>query len=1156
MNKNENPKASEDTRVNKKSKVAEREEEILKFWNENNIFQKSLEQTKDGEPFTFYDGPPFASGAPHYGHLIGSAMKDAIPRYQTMKGRHVERQWGWDTHGLPIENIVEKELGIKSKKEIEEMGVEKFNTLCRQKVFTYIDVWNKFIPRFGRWADMDNPYITMDPKYMESEWWAFKTLFDKDLIYKDYRSMHICPRCETTLAQAEVAEGYKTIKDIAVTAKFELVDEPGTFVLAWTTTPWTLPGNVALAVGEDIDYVQNEDNVIFAKDLLEKIEGASKNIKKEFKGKDLAGKSYKPLFSHYFDDENLKNRENGWKIYGADFVTTESGTGVVHIAPAFGEDDMVLGKEKNLPFVQHLGMNGIIKSEVRELAGLSVKPKDNPQATDVEVLKLLSQKGLLFSKEKYEHSYPHCWRCETPLLNYATSSWFVSVTKIKEDLLENAKEINWSPKNIKEGRWLDWITNARDWSISRQRFWANAVPVWENKKTGERIVAGSVDDIKKHTKKSGNKYFIMRHGGAKSNLEEYLDSGVDPDNHVTEKGRESVLNRAKELKSQNFDLIISSNILRAKETAEIVSEEIGVNIIFDERLREKEFGDYDGKPLTEYASAYQQVREKFEKVCPGGESRNDIKKRLGEFIYEIDSKYKDKKILIVSHGTPLYLLHGLSQGLSEDEIIADEDHYMKNSEVSELQFNKLPHNALYELDLHRPYIDQVELYNDKGEVFKRTTDVLDTWFDSGSVPFSSYHYPFENKEKVESRIPADFIAEGVDQVSKWFYYQHVFATGLFKGPVFKNVIVNGTVLAEDGKKMSKRLQNYPDPAIVVDKYGADAIRLYLLASPVVRAENLAFSESSVDEVYKKVILRLGNVLSFYELFNTEVKLESPSYKNVLDRWITSRLSELTVEVTKAMDEYELDRATRPFTDFVDDLSTWYIRRSRDRFKGVGGEDKNDAILTTNLVLKELSLLLAPFTPFIAEDLYGKVGGEKESVHLDSWPEVSQKVEGQKSKVLEDMSEVRKVISLALEARVKSGFKVRQPLNSLKVKSQKLKVSDELIELIKDEVNVKEVLFDEGLENEVELDTNITPELQAEGNARDLIRHIQSMRKNAGLSPEDKVSAIVSSEGDTSFIDTHEALIKAVCGLTEIQKGSLDEGEEVTINDLVFRVKIS
>jgi len=1134
----------------KKSPLALREEQILKFWQENKIFEKTLEKTKDKKPFVFYDGPPFATGTPHYGHLVASVMKDSIPRYQTMRGRYAERQWGWDTHGLPIEQEVEKELGIKSKKEIEEIGVEKFNNLCREKVFTYVDVWNKFIPRFGRWADMDNPYRTMDTSYMESEWWAFKELFDKNLIYKDYRSMHICPRCETTLAQAEVAEGYETIKDIAVTAKFELVDEPSTFVLAWTTTPWTLPGNVALAVGEDIDYVQNEDNLIFAKNLLENIKGASKNIKKEFKGKDLIGKSYKPLFSHYADDSALKNRENGWKIYGASFVTTESGTGVVHIAPAFGEDDMELGREKNLPFVQHLGMDGIIKTEVKELAGLSVKPKGDPQSTDIEILKLLASKDLIFSKEKYEHSYPHCWRCETPLLNYATSSWFVAVTKVKKELLDYAKEINWSPKHIKEGRWLDWLENARDWSISRQRFWANTIPVWENEENEEKLVIGSIEELKKYTKKSRNKYIAIRHSEAKSNVENYVDSGEDKTNHLTEKGEKTTLAKAQELKKENIDIIISSPVLRAKETAEIISKELGIEIIYDERIREKNFGKHSGETFGEHAKIYKDVRDKFKARCPDGENEIDVRLRMGDFIYDIDSKYSHKNILIISHGTPIHFLFSISVGEENKKALENVD-YLQNSEVKNLDFNRLPHNESYELDLHRPYVDRVELIDEKGLIYKRTTDVLDTWFDSGSVPFSSYHYPFENKEKVESRIPADFIAEGVDQVSKWFYYQHVLSTSLFQGPVFKNVAVNGIVLAEDGKKMSKRLQNYPDPVSVVDKYGADAVRFYLLSSQVMRADNVIFSEGEVDEVYKKLILRLQNTLSFYEMYGRGEVNGKSSNKNILDQWIKSRLGELYNEVTSAMDEYELDRATRPFINFVDDFSTWYIRRSRDRFKGDNEEDKNDAILTTRYVLLELSKLIAPFTPFIAEDLYKRVGGEVESVHLEDWPEVGDINEN----VLNEMKEVRNIVSLGLESRSKSGIKVRQPLSKLKVKSQKLEGRDNLIELVRDEVNIKEVEFTDGLENEVELDTIITPELQAEGNSRELIRQIQNMRKNKGLKPEDRVNLTISSDGDISFVDTYEAEIRAVCGLNEIKKGSVDDGEEVIIDGISIKIKL-
>ncbi|MFZ2300103.1 MAG: class I tRNA ligase family protein, partial [Candidatus Moraniibacteriota bacterium] len=480
------------------------EEEILTFWDDRKIFEKSVTNREGAKRYSFYDGPPFATGTPHYGHIVASAIKDTVPRYFTMKGFHVERKWGWDCHGLPIENIAEKELGITHKKEIESLGVEKFNEICRSKVLEYASEWKKVIGRFGRWADMDNAYRTMDRDYMESVWWVFKELWDKGLIYESYRTMHICPRCETTLSQSEVAEGYADVKDLSVVTKFELVDEPGTFVLAWTTTPWTLPGNVALAIGREIIYVTIEKKdegvggivrFVVAKDLLETIFGdEGYMVIEEYKGEKLVGKQYKPLFDYYSKDEKLEHRENGWKIYAGDFVTTKDGTGVVHIAPAFGDDDMALGKQENLPFVQHVKMDGTMKDEVTDFAGMPVKPKENPQAMDVEIIKYLAHKGLLFAKEKYEHSYPHCWRCDTPLLNYATSSWFVSVTKIKDRVLELAKNINWSPAHIKEGRFGKWLEGARDWSISRQRYWASVMPIWKCE-CGEMRVFGSVQEL-------------------------------------------------------------------------------------------------------------------------------------------------------------------------------------------------------------------------------------------------------------------------------------------------------------------------------------------------------------------------------------------------------------------------------------------------------------------------------------------------------------------------------------------------------------------------------------------------------------------------------------------------------------------------------------
>ncbi|MDD4819194.1 MAG: class I tRNA ligase family protein, partial [Candidatus Colwellbacteria bacterium] len=488
---------------NKEGKKIKMEGQVLDFWNNNKIFQKSVDKSAPQGDYVFYDGPPFATGTPHYGHIVGQIMKDVFPRFFTMKGYRVERKWGWDCHGLPIENIVEKEMNIKTKKDIEEMGVDKFNQTCRSKVLEYAQEWYRVSDKLGRFVDQKNAYHTMDLSFMESIWWVFKSLWDKGLIYKDYCSMHVCPRCETTLSQSEVAEGYADIKDLSCIAKFELEDESGTFVLAWTTTPWTLIGNTALAVGEEIDYVKishtKEDGeiekYILAKEKLEDVIKEKKyDFIDSFKGEKLLGKKYKPLFPYYINDEKIENKKNAWKIYSADFVTIEDGTGVVHIAPAFGQDDMNLGKENKLPFIQHLNIDGYFKDEVLDFRSLNVKPSGDHMSTDIEIIKYLAGKNLLFDKAKYEHSYPHCWRCDTPLINYATSSWFVNVTKIKDDLLREAKNINWSPDYLKEGRFGNWLEGARDWSISRQRFWASVMPIWECA-CGERKVFGSVKDL-------------------------------------------------------------------------------------------------------------------------------------------------------------------------------------------------------------------------------------------------------------------------------------------------------------------------------------------------------------------------------------------------------------------------------------------------------------------------------------------------------------------------------------------------------------------------------------------------------------------------------------------------------------------------------------
>ncbi|XLQ20012.1 MAG: isoleucine--tRNA ligase [Candidatus Moraniibacteriota bacterium] len=949
--------------VDSSKKLSKVEEDILKFWNENDIFHKSMENRKtkdDSNKYSFYDGPPFATGLPHYGHIVASVIKDVTPRYWTMKGKYIPRKWGWDCHGLPIENIVEKELGSKTKKEIEELGVEKFNNLCRSKVLEYADEWEKIINRLGRWADMDDSYRTMDKDFMESVWWTFKQLWDKDLIYYSYRSMHVCPRCETTLSQSEVSEGYKDVKDLSVIAEFNLLDDPKTSILAWTTTPWTLPGNVALAVGNDVEYVkiQKKDEgtgnlvqFILAKTRLEDVMNDSEfEIIENLKGSDLVGLKYKSLWDTYASDESLENRENGWQVYAADFVTTEDGTGVVHIAPAFGEDDMALGKENDLPFVQHLTLNGVVDERVEAIGGLNVKPIENPQSTDIEVIKYLAGKGTLFHKEKYEHSYPHCWRCDTPLINYATGSWFVAVTKIKENLLENAKNINWTPEHLKEGRFGNWLEGGRDWSISRQRFWASVMPIWVCNKCDDKKVFGSIAELKDA-------------------------SGVEVD------------------------------------------------------------------------------------------------------------------------------------------------------------------------DLHKHVVDEISFDCGKCDgQMHRVPDVLDTWFDSGSMPYGQAHYPFENKEVFENNFPADFIAEGIDQTRAWFYYLHVIAGGIFEKEAFKNVITNGIVLAEDGQKMSKKLQNYPDPMEMVEKYGADPLKFYLAQSPVVNANDLSFSEKDLSEIARGTFRMLWQSYSFFVMYANvdgwKVNYEGvPKVNNLLDKWLISKLHQLIKDVDSEMESYHLMQATRKFAPFVDDLSNWYIRRSRKRFwKSEDDGDKNEAYATLHYVLVELSKTIAPFAPFLADEIYKNLS-DKESVHLANFPVSDEMCID--TELNEQMQFVRDIISEGLKLRARTQMKVRQPLSELKIKKEELQITEEFLDIVKEELNVKSIIFDDfefdenaknmGDINDVKIELNIklTDELRKEGQAREIIRHIQQMRKKADYELDDRISVGFSGFNDV-FADykgviAHEVL---------------------------------
>ncbi len=1152
------------TEETKLSDIAKREEETLRFWNEKGIFEKSLTQTEKGEPFSFYDGPPFANGVPHYGHILASVIKDVIPRYQTMRGRYVHRVWGWDCHGLPVENMIEAELGLKHKKDIEEYGVENFNAAAFASVLRYDTEWKKMIPRIGRWVDMEHSYRTMDASYTESIWWAFKKLNDKGLIYQGFKSMHICPRCETTLSANEVADGYKDITDISITAKFELVDEPGAFILAWTTTPWTLPGNVALAVNTEESYVKvsigEEFYILSALRAEHVLKGKEYKIVETIKGGDLVGRAYKPIFNYYSKQETLEHRENGWKIYGAQFVTMDSGTGVVHIAPAFGEDDMALGKQENLPFVQHVGMDGKMKPEVTDFLGAEVKPKGDHQSTDILIIKYLASTGALFSKEKIIHSYPHCWRCDTPLLNYAAESWFVKVSTLREKLLTENATTKWVPESMRDGRFGKWLEGARDWAISRARYWGAPLPVWNCTACEHQEIFESHEALASKTKKSGNRYLVMRHGEAESNARNTVSSKLETNAPfgLTKVGRVKAEQAGEKLKVEKIDIIISSPFVRTKETAEIVAGVIGLDIkkiIIDDRIKEIDTGVFDGRPIEDYRTYFASMLEKFEKRPEGGENLMDVKRRVMALLEECESKYTNKTILLVAHEYPSWMLVAGTEGASIARALDIKDgkvDFIATGEVRSLPFTPFPHNADFEYDTHRPFIDRVEVACVCGGAMKRVPYVFDCWFESGSMPYAQSHYPFENKELFERNFPAQFIAEGVDQTRGWFYSLLVLSVGLFDKAPFQNVIVNGFVIAEDGQKMSKKLKNYPDPWHMLNKYGADALRYYLLSSPIVHGEDLAFSERGVDDVLKKVNMRLLNVLSFYELLGKDAAIVEKESNNPLDQWILARLAELKKETTRAFDAYELDRAVKPAGLFVDDLSTWYIRRSRDRFKSDDAVDRAHAIATTRTVLLEFSKLLAPTIPFLAEHIYQKVHGPRESVHLETWPEIM----NIDQEILTNMTEVRRVVSLTLEARAKVGIKVRQPLQELKVKSEKLKSWETLQILVIDEVNVKTVVFDMTITDEVLLDTTITPELKREGQFRELVRTVQELRKTTGLMPSDTVMlAISTNDLGRSLVKDFEKELKKVSLIREISfKDAV--GEPFEIDGIPFALTLS
>lgn len=1175
------------------------EQEILKYWEADKTFEKSVSERPESKPYVFYDGPPFATGLPHYGHILGSVIKDLVPRYWTMKGYKVRRRWGWDCHGLPIENLIEKELKISGKKQIEELGVDKFNETCRSKVLTYTHEWKKMVDRIGRWVEFENSYKTMDQTYMESVWWALKNIWDKGLIYEGRKVLMYCPHCETPVSKAEVAmdNSYKDITEETVTVKFKIkrfkdlkIDLPdNTYILAWTTTPWTLPGNVALAVGENIDYVlvkhknEGEEYFICAKDRLgEVFKGEDKIeyvVETTFKGSDLIGLEYEPLF----DIPAIRETgQKAWYVASADFVTTVEGTGVVHTAVVYGEDDYNLGLKIGLPVVPLLDEKGHFNQLAPDLIrGEYFKKAEKAIKEDLE------KRGLLFSKTNHTHSYPHCWRCDTQLFYNAISAWFINIQKVKERLIKLNKKINWVPEHLKDGRFLNILETAPDWNISRNRYWATPLPFWKHtnyeKNTKLRttksecenvICVGSIDELRKQGNRKITKIIFVRHGESEVNSMDRCSNLLNK-YPLTKDGEKQAKELAKSF-TEKVDIIISSPILRTKQTAEILQKEMGASLQFSDLLKEEnrgEWNDVSRKELRETNKDYQyfetlNIEDKYNYKGDGGESNKEVVDRVGKLLAEINEKYSGKTVVLVTHGCVRAAILKVLQNIGVEQYFKEKE----GSYATAFPFY-LDENG-EELDLHKHNIDKIKLTCEGcGGVMERIPEVIDCWVESGSMPFAEFHYPFENKEIFEKRFPGQYIGEYIGQVRAWFYYMHAMSVLLFDDVSFENCVVTGNILNDKGEKLSKSKRNFTDPWIIIEKYGVDALRYYLTTSVVMQAEDLYFMDDKVREIYNKVINILWNVVEFYKMYTSDsYKVESHKViksENVLDKWILAKLNLLIKEMTESMDKYDTVKAGRPIMDFIDDLSTWYVRRSRDRFKGEDVEDRNNALSTLQFVLSTLAKLMAPFMPFLAEKVWQSVGAycntPVQSIHLQVWPEVDKKMIDEK--VISEMATARKIVEMGLALRAEAGVKVRQPLAKLQVTGCKL--PEELLNIVAEELNVKfvetrsfasvqEIKTKEDGGLKVGLDIIMTAELKKEGLVREIVRTINQMRKEQKLTIHDKVKVEYKTEDkilNEVFAEYAEEIKKLVLATDIVETRLIASVPEIEIEGMKVGLKV-